>query len=333
MGKNRREFMCMAGLIHNNMFYFLLLLFFISFLLSLVFVPIFIKISKQKKLFDVPEGDALKIHKIPISYLGGLAMFLSVVVGLVLIVFFYKIFYLQIIGIISGSLIIFLLGFWDDLKWKHISKIQPRKKFLFLIILSLLASIFLVMGGVKIGFFSNIYLAIFLTAGYVFIFINAVNYQDGMDGLAGGLLAISLIGFIILSIVFGNSFSLFFSLCALGAVLGFLVFNFPPAKIFMGDSGAYFLGFVLVIMVSFYSKHYNVLCLIGPVFIVGIPIFDGVFTNIRRIFSKKSIFLGDRSHFYDGLLGKGFSTKKTLFTSYLIQFLFMVIGVAITATA
>ncbi len=311
------------------MFGFNFLLFFICFLISFVLILFLLKISKKGKFFDIPEGDALKIHKAPISYLGGLAMIISVISGLVLIGLFYKNFCLHVIGIISGAATIFLLGFWDDLKWKHISKIQPCRKFLFLIIFSLLASVFLTAGGMKIVFFSNIYLAIFLTAGYIFVFINAVNYQDGMDGLAAGLAAISLIGFAILSIISGNNLSLFFSVGALGAVFGFLVFNFPPAKIFMGDSGAYFIGFILVVMASFYSKHYNILSLIGPIFIIGIPIFDGVFTNIRRILNKKSIFLGDRSHFYDRLLQKGFSAQKALFISYSIQSLFMTTGVVI----
>src|SRR3990167_8527709 len=297
------------------MFGFIFLLFFISFLISLFLIIFLLKISEKGKFFDIPWGDALKIHKLPISYLGGLAMILSAIAGLVLASFFYKNFYLQIVGIILSAAVIFLLGFWDDLRWKHISKIKPCRKFLFLIILSLLASIFLMFGGLRISFFSNIYLGIFLTAGYIFIFINAVNYQDGMDGLAAGLAAISLVGFIALSAISGNIFSLFFSAVILGAVLGFLAFNFPAAKIFMGDSGAYFIGFSLV----------------GSIFIVGVPIFEGVFTNIRRILRKKSIFLGDRSHFYDRLLQKGFSAQKTLFVFYSIQFLFVAAGVIITA--
>jgi len=87
----------------------------------------------------------------------------------------------------------------------------------------------------------------------------------------------------------------------------------------------------LVVLASFYSKHYNILSLVGSIFIVGVPIFEGVFTNIRRILRKKSIFLGDRSHFYDRLLQKGFSAQKTLFVFYSIQFLFVAAGVIITA--
>lgn len=312
------------------MFYFLFLLFLIPFLISLISIPFLIKAAGKKKLFDVSEGDELKIHRTPISYLGGLAMILSATIGFLFFGFLQEGFWGRIFGIILGAISIFLLGFWDDLKWKHISKIQPRRKFLFLIVLSLLASVFLVFNGTRINFLPQIYFVIFLTGGYVFVLINAVNYQDGIDGLAGGLTFISLIGFIILSIFSGNIFYLYFSFVILGAVLGFLFFNFPPAKIFMGDSGAYFLGFILVVLASFYSKYYNVLSLIGPVFIIGIPVFDGVFTNIRRIFAKKSIFLGDRNHFYDRLLQKGFSVKKTLLISYSLQVLFVIIGVIIS---
>ena len=312
------------------MFYFSLFLFFTSFFVSLISTPFLMKIAKKKQLFDVYQGDELKIHKASISYFGGLAMVLSTIVVLVLIGFYQKNFYWQIIGIISGALIIFLLGFWDDLKWKHISKIKPRKKFALLIICSLLSAVFLVVSGTKINFFPRIYFAIILTWAYIFVLINAVNYQDGIDGLAGGLTAISLLGFITLSVFTGNTFSLFFSLILLGSVFGFLVFNFPPAKIFMGDSGAYFLGFILAVMAAIFSEPYNLSNIFGPIFIIGLPIFDGVVTNIRRLLGKKSIFLGDREHFYDRIhLKRGFSVKKTILICYVIQAIFVVIGLLI----
>ena len=144
--------------------------------------------------------------------------------------------------------------------------------------------------------------------------------------MAAGLVFVSLIGFLVLSLVSGNSFSLALCLILTGAVLSFLLFNFPPAKIFMGDSGAYFLGFMLAVLAMLFSKPYDLLSILGPIFIIGIPFWDGVFTNIRRILKKKSIFLGDRAHFYDRLLKKGFSTKKTLLISYFLQAGSVVIG-------
>ena len=143
-----------------------------------------------------------------------------------------------------------------------------------------------------------------------------------MDGLAGGETAISFLGFAILGYLSGDnlisavSFSMFLS------ILGFLFFNFPPAKIFMGDSGAYFIGFVLAVLACNFS-------ILASIFVAGLPLFDGIYTNLRRILSGKSIFLGDREHLYDKLLKKGFSSRKTLVVSYSVQIIFVIIGICI----
>jgi len=310
------------------MFYFFT--FFLPFLITLISIPLLEKVAYKYGFFDIARGDVLKIHKKPVSYLGGLAMLLAVITGLLWVGFVENGPWPKITAILLASLLIFLLGFWDDLKWKHISRTQPHKKFILLIVCSFLTTIFLAVAGIKINFLSNIYLATLLTAGYVFVSINAINYQDGVDGLAGGLTAISLLGFIVLSIFTGNIFSLLLSFITLGSVLGFLIFNFPPAKIFMGDSGAYFLGFILAAMAAVFSKPYNLSSIFGPIFIIGLPIFDGVFTNIRRLLEKKSIFLGDREHFYDRIhLKRGFSIKKTILIYYSIQAIFVVTGLLI----
>jgi len=258
-------------------------------------------------------------------------MLLAIIIGLFWVGFVERGFWLKISAIVLAALFIFLLGLWDDLKWKHISQIKPLQKFLLLIIVPLFITIFLWLAGIRINFFPQIYwFTGFLTFLYIFALINAVNYQDGMDGLAGGLVAISLIGFIILSLLSGNNFSFLLSLISFGAVLGFLIFNFPPAKIFMGDSGAYFLGFILAVSAAIFSKPYNFSSIFGPIFIIGLPIFDGIFTNIRRLLGKKSIFLGNREHFYDRIhLKRGFSIKKTILICYFIQAIFVIIGLLI----
>jgi UDP-GlcNAc:undecaprenyl-phosphate/decaprenyl-phosphate GlcNAc-1-phosphate transferase len=117
------------------------------------------------------------------------------------------------------------------------------------------------------------------------------------------------------------------SLVLLGACCAFLLVNFPPAKIFMGDSGAYFLAYFLVVLTMAFSETGRPLSIIGPALIVGIPIIDGIFTNIRRLFAGKSIFLGDREHLYDRLLQKGFSERKTLCVMYSLQAVLVLLGV------
>lgn len=305
------------------MFYvlFFIFAFLISFFLSFVFS------RKKGGIFsDIPGNDFLKIHRAPISLLGGLAMFLAIIFVLIIA----NKTSLNIAGIIIGSLVFFLFGLWDDLKWKQISKRKPYLKFAFLIILPLISSFVLAAAGLKINFLPQIILSYFLTAFYIFVLINSINYEDGIDGLASGLVLISLIGFLVLSLYFGSSSALTVSLISLAAVFGFGVFNFPPAKIFMGDSGAYFLGFILSVLTMIFSKPYNISTFLGTIFILGLPVFEGIYTNLRRMIKRKSIFLGDRDHFYDKLiLEKKFSTKKTLLICYSIQVIFIIIGLAV----
>ena len=304
-------------------------IFSISFLFSVILIFVLRKVGSRYRLYDEPTENILKIHKKPISYIGGLGMFLVFSILLLIFSCFKGFLNWKIGGIILAGFLIFFLGFWDDFKWKRI-EIEPKKKFLFLILFSLLATAILFAINIKIQFFPNIFSGFILTFLYIFVLINAVNYQDGIDGLAGGEVIISLLGFIVLSIILGNNLALIISLILFGTVLGFLVFNFPPAKIFMGDSGSYFLGFILAGLAMIFSKPHNFPSFLGPIFIIGLPIFDGVFTNIRRLFKKKSIFLGDRRHFYDRLVfQRGFSLKKTLLICYSIQVIFVVIGLLI----
>ncbi len=302
----------------NNLFF----TFFVPFFVGVVLIPLLIHFSeKNKKMVDVAEGDALKIHKKPISLLGGVAMAIAIATGFLFIL------EKNVVVILLAGSIIFLLGFWDDVKWKHITTIKPMIKFVLLLICTLVPGILLAMTGIGFNFFPFFILSAFLSFIYIFVVINAVNYQDGMDGLAGGLVAISLAGFITLSIITGSYFAMVISIISLGAVLSFLIFNFPPAKVFMGDSGAYLLGFILAVLAIIFSKPYTTYSVLAPIFIIGLPIFDGVFTNVRRLVNGKSIFLGDRSHFYDRLMQRGFSVKKTLFICYFLQIALVLVGV------
>lgn len=296
---------------------------FLSLSVSLLLIPVFKRIAKKYQLVDIPKGDALKIHKTPISYLGGTALFISVTASLLTFGFLQNILYWKLGAVILASIFIFALGFWDDLRWKHISNIKPHTKFLLLVAAPFISAILLLQSGFYVG----PPWWVFLISLYIFVLMNSVNYQDGMDGLAGGLSFISFIGFIVISLSLGNIFALGISLILLGAVLGFLVFNFPPAKVFMGDSGAYFLGFYLALLALIFSDFGVIHGVLGPIFIIGVPLFEGVFTNVRRVVQGKSIFFGDRDHTYDVLLKRGYSTSTTLMIFYSAQLISMAFGV------
>lgn len=308
------------------MIYFLLI---ISFLASLTLCYFLRKVGG--KFCDKPSKDSngLKIHKKPISFLGGLAIIIVVILALFLKMAQESNFNWQIFGIIIGGILVFLSGFLDDIKWKKLSQPKTKLKFFCLIIFSILATIALIFTGTKIQFFPDIILTGILTFLYVLLLINAVNFEDGIDGLAGGLVVTSLIGFFILGVIAGNTLTAIIALILLGAVLGFLVFNFPPAKIFMGDSGAYFLGFILAVLAMIFSKPYDFRSFVVPIFIIGLPIFDTGLAIVRRLFQKKSPFIGDRSHFYDRIIQKGTSIKKTVLISYFLQLILISLGIII----
>lgn len=285
-----------------------------SFFVSLFFTFLFWKVGERYKIYDQANDDPLKIHTKSVSCLGGLAMFLSIAAIFLLD---YK-----LLPIIVAGLFIFLLGFIDDLKWRDKARIKKIYKFAYLIIFSLISTKILLMAGFSVDFIPIFIITEILTFISIFVLINAINYQDGMDGLAGGVIIISLIGFVFL----GDAL---IAPVLITIILGFLIFNFPPAKIFMGDSGAYFLGFVLAVLTMIYLKPYDFFSLLGIIFILGLPLFDGVYTNLRRLSKGKSIFSGDREHFFDRLLQKKYSVKKTLFICYGIQVIFVIIGLSI----
>ncbi|MBX4200630.1 undecaprenyl/decaprenyl-phosphate alpha-N-acetylglucosaminyl 1-phosphate transferase [Candidatus Parcubacteria bacterium] len=301
-----------------------IIFFFVPFAVGIAIMLVLLEISKRTYfLMDKPDGDPLKIHKKSIPLVGGLAIAISFLVSLL---FFEG---LALAGVALSMLMVCALGFYDDWKWKHILTIKPMLKFTLLIFCTLIPAIILSVIGIAFNFFPLHIISVLLTFIYIFGAINAVNYQDGMDGLAGGQVFIALAGFAFLSLASFNTGTLAISLIGMGAVGAFLVFNLPPAKVFMGDSGSYSLGFILALLAMSFSRPYDIFSVIGPVFIIGLPVFDGIFTNVRRIANGKSIFLGDRSHFYDRLLQKGFSTKKTLAICYSLQIVSVLVGVII----
>ena len=137
---------------------------------------------------------------------------------------------------------------------------------------------------------------------------------------------ISAIGFIILAFLIHNQTGLLLALTLLGATLGFLIYNFPPASIFMGNNGSYFLGYMLAILAIVFFKPGDIKSLLGPILIIGLPVFDAGLSILRRTTKKKSPFLGDRGHLYDRL-NRRFAVRKTVLVCYLFQIVIVVCGI------
>lgn len=268
------------------------------FLLSFFITPLLIKLSLAFNVVDDcnnKEAD-LKIHKKPIPILGGMAVLLSFILGML---FFIKINVLQMSVILVFCILISTLSFLDDRKQIH---------FTWRLLLQLIAGIFLIFVDIKIfGIF---------TIFYVVGVINSFNMIDGMDGLCSGVAIISCVGFLFLGLQ-NNNMMLIILAGGLGsALLGFLPYNFNPAKIFLGDNGSTIIGFLLGVMAIIASNFTGFLI---PLLILGIPLIDMGCAILRRLKARKSIFLGDRGHIYDVLLQRNLSQRKVFTIICLLQ--------------
>ena len=299
----------------------------ISFIVSVVAIPILRNFGIKKHFCDEPGN--LKIHKKPIPYLGGIGIFWGFVFALIFARLFHQISGLQATGIIIGSIVILFLGFWDDLKWKK--EVNPAFKLFCQFLAGALIVFILTKIGVDFRFSINPIICAIIAGIYIVGAMNALNMQDGLDGLAGGITALSLVGFIILSISASMTFPLILCLALLGGIIGFLIYNWDPASIFMGDNGSHFLGFSLAILAIMFSGHpiYSPKQFIGPILIIGLPIIDAGWAIIRRISKGQSPLQGDRGHLYDRLRQKGLSAKKTVLICYAVQIIIVGIGVII----
>lgn len=295
-----------------------------AFILTFFQMPFTIKIAKKKGFLDVPK-DERRVHKKPIPVGGGIAMVISVSI---LMVYFLPINKNLIMALIA-SLIIAISGLYDDKEG-----LSPKLKFLF----QILAAVILIIGGMKIEFFTNPFdshdallilniLSIPVTIFWVCGITNTINLIDGLDGLASGVSMICAISMFFITYKMGRyDVSLVCALVA-GACLGFLPFNFNPAKIFMGDTGALYLGFMLsYISISGFLKQAAILMIFVPVLILGVPVFDTAFAMVRRKLSGKSMVEADKGHLHHRLLKMGLNQRQTVVILYSISAIFGVLA-------
>ncbi|MCX6722927.1 MAG: MraY family glycosyltransferase [Candidatus Staskawiczbacteria bacterium] len=309
-------------------------IFFIAAILSAVFLTFAKKISDRYNFYDNPENDSLKRHKKPISFFGGAAILTSFLSGLISIWILNKNInfnfeYTKIAALFIGGIIAWFYGFWDDTYWQKREKIsQEAKIFLQIPIAFILALIFYI-AQIKYQFFGISLFGIAL-ATILFIFIeNAVNLQDGLDGLASGIVLISSIAFFIFFIFSHNIFAAFVSVAIMGAVFSFLVYNWNPASIFMGNNGSYFLGFLmtaLAIMASYPGRFFYSLL---PYLFLGAPIINVFYVFTKRWANGKSFFSADRNHIHDELYKITKSVPKSVIIIYFIHLILVIVGLTL----
>lgn len=292
-----------------------------TFLTSLILTHLMIKISKNMNIMDIPNERS--VHKKPTPLLGGIAIFLSFLFGFIL-------FGNQnplMISILIASFLILLLGIFDDIK-----PIKARYKFVIHILVALIVVFY---GGLKLthvdifGLSLNFkWMSPYVTILIIVGIINAVNLIDGLDGLCAGISSIYFLTIGVIALILNkfNGLDIILSFIMLGSTLGFLVFNFPPAKIFMGDTGSTFLGLMISVIMLLGFKTVTLTSLLIPLVLLILPITDTLFAIIRRALNKKPIGQADKEHIHHQLL-KHLSTRKTILVIYVVDLIFSVVSI------
>lgn len=260
---------------------------------------------------DVPL-DSRRVHKKPIPRIGGLAIYLSFLITTLLFCDVSK----TLVTIWIGGLALVIVGIVDD-----IYRINAWIK----LIVQVCVALFAVLNGCVIdhvdigGYISLGIFSIPLTIFWIVGLTNAINFIDGLDGLACGVSAISSFSMLLVVLLQGDAVSALMCAVLFGSCMGFLPFNSNPARIFMGDTGALFLGFTLsIISISGVFKLHAVLSFIVPLVIFALPIFDTLFAIGRRVIHGKSPFSPDRGHTHHKLIDMGFSQKESVRILYAI---------------
>ena len=304
-----------------------LLPFIIAVILSYGFTPFAKEIAYKIGAIDIPK-DERRVHSKPIPRLGGLAIYMAIIVAFVL---FSKMPRGQMVAIIVASSIIFFTGVVDD-----VHPLSAKVKML----LQIIAACVIMAVDIRILGFGNPFggyvhlgwLSYPVTLFWIVGITNTVNLIDGLDGLAAGISAISASVLVYVALINGWTHTAVLTAIVAGACLGFLPYNFNPAQIFMGDGGALLLGFILsTISVTGTLKSATALTIAVPVLALGVPIFDTTFAIVRRIVMKKPIMEADKGHLHHRLLTIGFDQKGAVVRLYSISVLLGVGGAFIAS--
>lgn len=289
----------------------------IVFLFVLVIVPLIKKLALYVGAVDIPGGRHIH-HKIMPKF-GGLAIFLGFLLGYM----FFCSQTPQMISILIGGIIILLVGLLDDIK-----RLPASVQFIGQILSALVVVFYgnIVMNDISAyGIYVNF--GIFakpLTVLFIVAIMNCMNFIDGLDGLASG---ISTIFFVTISVIIYyigiyNGLDSSLTLIMTGATLGFLVHNFYPAKIFLGNSGSMFLGYMISVISLLGFKNVTITSFIVPILVLAIPILDTFFAIIRRLLKRESPTKGDKQHLHHQLLQRTSSQLKSVLIIYAMNILF-----------
>jgi UDP-GlcNAc:undecaprenyl-phosphate/decaprenyl-phosphate GlcNAc-1-phosphate transferase len=335
--------------------------FYAAFLVAWIFTPIMRSVAMHYGIVDQPD-QMRKIHKTPVAYLGGVAVFLGWLCGLALSQFLMMhrnasgLEHVRISsGILAGACMIVVLGLWDDLK-----KIKPLAK----IIGQVAAGCMLLASGIGVTITRPFLAPLFVRTGMYLNWVpspelmeilvqstsaalviclvvfccNATNLMDGLDGLCGGVTAIIATGFAMVAVYLSmnsggqdtnnDALRVVLALALLGAVMGFVPFNFNPASIFMGDTGSMFLGFSCSLMIILLGEI-EAKWFLSAMVMFALPTLDTSLAFARRWVNRRPFFSPDRHHFHHQLVARGMSVPKAVLFNYVLAVSFVVCGMAI----
>ncbi len=301
----------------------LVLIFIITLTFSFLFTFVVKKLAFHVGALDMPNER--KVHKKPMPRLGGLAIFSSFLLGLLIHGNLSE----EIVAILIGAFIIVIVGIFDDIK-----PVKARYKIIFQVIASFIVIYF---GNIYIDEISllgwvmtfNYFWSFVISMAFMLGITNSINLIDGLDGLAAGVSTIYFGTILVIATILNMFGGLDILICVimLGATLGFLVHNFPPAKIFMGDVGSLFLGYIISVVALLGFKITTITTLFIPILILAIPIFDTLLAIFRRLLNHKSLGEADKEHFHHQLLKLKFTNKASILIIYAINIMFASVSV------
>ena len=311
------------------------LAFMIALGMALIITPGVIAFARRTGALDKP--DARKVHARPIPRIGGIGIYAAFMVSILVQLLFVDLtpeYMMSLIGLMVGGTIVVAIGIIDDY-----CDLPAKVKLLGQIIA---AAVLVVAFDVRIDFITDplgdfIYLewfAIPTTIFWVVGLTNTVNLIDGLDGLAAGVSSIAAITIFLVAMEEGIPFVAMLTAALAGAAVGFLYYNFNPARIFMGDTGSMFLGFMLAgISVVGAVKSAATIALIVPILALGLPILDTTFAIVRRARNHRPIFKPDKGHLHHRLLAHGFTQKQAVLLMYVVSGLFGLCALALTVVS
>lgn len=303
----------------------------VALVVSYLMCPLVKSFAYKIGAIDVPK-DNRRMHKKPVPRLGGLAIFLGFIVSMLL---FAKIDG-EMQGILLGAVIIVVLGVVDDM-----TPLRAYFKFFVQIVAALVA----VFHGVVIETLSNpnifsqnpywnlSWLAIPITVLWIVGITNAVNLIDGLDGLACGVSTISAMTMLVIALLVSEGDVAIIMASLVGACLGFMPYNRNPAKMFMGDTGSTFLGYILAtISIQGLFKYYAIVSFAVPFLVLGLPMFDTIFAIVRRLAHGQNPMAPDRGHIHHRLIDMGLNQKQAVAALYVVSSILGLSAVVLTAS-